>query len=98
MQVNPALPWTPSDGGMITLRDPITRSDLLDGAMQITVDGGASGTFTATIVDEEGSNAVQVGGDTLWYINPFTGSVSELELISAETGVVGYDITSIMRQ
>ena len=77
--------------------DPITRSELLAGALQITVDGGASGTFIATVVDEAGSNAVQVGGDTLWYLNPFTGSVSELELISAETGVVGYDITSIER-
>lgn len=97
MQCNPALPWTPSDGGLITLRDPITRNDLLAGALQINVDGGASGTFIATVVDEDGSNAVQIGGDTLWYISQFTGSVSELELISAETGVVGYDITSINR-
>lgn len=94
----PALPWAPGDEGIIKLNTPITKDDILEGALLISVDGGPNdGVIIAKCVADGERIGVSVGGDNLWYINSFTGSVSQLEVVSAETGVTGYDIVSIER-
>lgn len=98
MQSNPALPWTPADGGRIILAEPITEQEILAGALDFIVRGGTPETdIHLQIVLGSGVYDLQLDGDTLWNIEKITGEQTELKVNSTLTGVEGYNLISIER-
>ena len=98
MQANPALPWTPADGGRIILEEPITEQEILAGALDFIVRGGTPEVDQhLQIVQGSGVYDLQLDGDTLWNIEKITGEQTELIVNSVLTGVEGYNLISIER-
>lgn len=97
MQVTPALPWTDeTEGGVIRLAEPITYSQLVSGYLDFILEDNG---VLIQAVCNEGSLGFVIKEPTnlgiVYYIQEFSGSLSELTVVKETSAPAGVWINSV---
>ena len=81
--MQPSTPWTPdTNGGLITLQEPITRASLLAGKLIFRINTqGSAGERDVIPTEVAGNLVLSLDGDWYRFVDPPSGSYAANELV-----------------